>query len=253
MKARFFGFALLLPLLAACSHPKSQVGEVDVERVISQWPEMQKRSLEIRDARNTLQSSAAFIDAQARAKAEYGLGLREAEMQVDIVHRIQTAAQVVAQRHGLKLIVTRDYVAYAGIDITNEVRDAAIAGTAPLATPTPKPVPRVKARTARSTRPLSSEAPITAPVATAMATLIPAPTLPPATAAPSTAPAPVLTEAPVSTPEPTAAPISETTSDPTPVPDLTLAPRPAVPTAIPEDGPHIARPHAVPHRFPTGE
>ena len=79
--------------------------------------------------------------AQSRAsnaqKQQQALQLQRhyAQIQDELVKKVRAAATQVAQQKNIKLVVTREFVGYGGVDITSDVEK--ILGITERATPSP--------------------------------------------------------------------------------------------------------------------
>ncbi len=119
---------LAVVLCTACSgHSQVAIAEVDVERVVTHWPQMQSQSDELVTERRALAQTANVLDAGARARAQSELDVRTAELQIQISRAVRAAAERIAHDRHIPLVVTRDYVAYGGVDITDDVTKLLIA------------------------------------------------------------------------------------------------------------------------------
>jgi Skp family chaperone for outer membrane proteins len=118
---RSLAAAALLGALCACSNPgaKSDIGLVDVQRIMANWPKFQ-------NYQNQLNNDAATVERSTKSGAEKArlrgaLQQRFARDQDELTNDVKGAAQQVAGERGLKMVLTREFVGYGGIDITPEV------------------------------------------------------------------------------------------------------------------------------------
>ncbi len=117
---RAFLAATLLASLCACSSaPKSDIGLVDVQRIMANWPKFQ-------NYQNQLNNDAATVERSTKSSAEKSrlrdaLQQRFAQDQSELANDVKGAAQQVAGERGLKMVFTRQFVGYGGVDITPEV------------------------------------------------------------------------------------------------------------------------------------
>ncbi len=105
--------------LAGCAAQSSPIATVDLERIQANWPKFINYSNQLAadtDAIN--RSSASPKQKQAQLDA---LRARYADMQNEVTDDLRNAAaQIAAQRH-FQIIVTRQFVGYGGVDITQDV------------------------------------------------------------------------------------------------------------------------------------
>jgi len=107
--------------LTACA-PSSQIGLVDVQRIVSNWPEYQgyqdRLTAEERSIGARRESDAhKQIDALA-------LQQKYAKVTDQLSKQIRDAAAKIADQRRLKLVLTREGVGYGGVDITSDVEKA---------------------------------------------------------------------------------------------------------------------------------
>jgi Skp family chaperone for outer membrane proteins len=119
-------------LLAGCA-ARSPVGLVDVQRIVTNWPEYQsyqnqlltdERSIEVRrESAARKQRAAAVLQRKyTRVTDQLSAQIRDA------------AGRIAAQRQ-LKLVLTREGIGFGGVDITTDVEKAL--NITEKATPTP--------------------------------------------------------------------------------------------------------------------
>jgi Skp family chaperone for outer membrane proteins len=121
MNKRFMLAALAVPLLAtACSsRPKSDIGLVDVQRVVANWPKFQNYENQLNaDAATVQQSRASAAQKQREMNA---LRQRFANNQTELTNDVRNAATQVAGDRHLKYVLTQQFVGYGGVDITPDV------------------------------------------------------------------------------------------------------------------------------------
>jgi Skp family chaperone for outer membrane proteins len=112
-------FALLA--LAGCSGSQggSQIAVVDISRITANWPKFINYNNQLAadtDAIN--RSSASQRDKQRQLD---NLRQRFVSMQNEVTNDVRTAAEQVANDKHYKLVVTREFVGYGGVDITGDV------------------------------------------------------------------------------------------------------------------------------------
>ncbi len=117
----YFGaFAVALATLAGCaSQTDSSVATIDLTRIQNNWPKFINYS-------NQLASDTASINrsgASPREKEQQldALRRRYVSMQNEVSGDVRDAAEKVATDRHIKLVVTRQFVGYGGIDITPDV------------------------------------------------------------------------------------------------------------------------------------
>jgi len=117
---RFIRCAIALFALAGCaSSQDSSVATIDLARIQANWPKFINYS-------NQLASDSAAINrssASPRQKQQQLEVLRQhyVDMQNEVSGDVRNAAEEVANEKHLKLVVTRQFVGYGGIDITSDV------------------------------------------------------------------------------------------------------------------------------------
>lgn len=136
MKKKTLCFAALAAaMLAGCTANSSPVGLIDVQRITANWPQYtnaNNQMLADERAVETGRGSAAQKQRQvAQMQAKY------AAISQQLVSQIKDAAAKVAQQKNLKLIVTREFVGYGGVDITPDVEKAMGISEAPSPSPSP--------------------------------------------------------------------------------------------------------------------
>jgi Skp family chaperone for outer membrane proteins len=125
-----------LAILAGCNggnRMTDQIGTVDVTRITSNWPKFL-------NYQNQLAADASAIDRSTasdttKLRERMALQQRFVRFQNEVTNDVRTAAQQVASQRHLKLVVTREFVGYGGIDITPDVEK--ILQITETATPSP--------------------------------------------------------------------------------------------------------------------
>lgn len=115
----FLAAALLAALCSCSSAPKSDIGLVDVQRIMANWPKFQ-------NYQNQLNNDAATVERSTKSNAEKArlrgaLQQRFNQDQTELANDVKGAAQQVATDKGLKMVFTRQFVGYGGVDITADV------------------------------------------------------------------------------------------------------------------------------------
>ena len=134
MKTRAIALIFAAALIAGCgSKTQSSVGLVDVARLTSNWPQYVNYNNQLMaDEQAIGQSRGSNAQKQRQAR---DLQRRYAQIQSDLVNKVRAAATQVAQQKNIKLVVTREFVGFGGVDITPDVEK--ILGITERATPTP--------------------------------------------------------------------------------------------------------------------
>lgn len=107
--------------LAGCAG-HSAIGLVDVQRIVTNWPEYQgyqnqmfaeERTITSRRESSTRKQRDAFVLERKYAKVTDRLS-----------QQIRDAAGKIASQRQLKLVLTREGIGYGGVDITSDVEKA---------------------------------------------------------------------------------------------------------------------------------
>jgi molybdopterin biosynthesis enzyme MoaB len=97
----------------------SPIGLVDVQRIVTNWPEYQgyqnqllsdERSIQSQRSSNRQKQREAFLMEQKYSK-----------ITLQLTQQIRDAATKIAQQKQLKLVLTREGIGYGGVDITPDV------------------------------------------------------------------------------------------------------------------------------------
>jgi Skp family chaperone for outer membrane proteins len=123
----------LAAALAACSGTSSPVGLVDVQRIVSNWPEYQTYQTQLLSDEQTIAQSKG--NAAGKRRAAIALQQKYAGITDRLTKQIRDAAGTIAEQRQLKLVLTREGVGYGGVDITSDVEKAL--NITEKATPTP--------------------------------------------------------------------------------------------------------------------
>jgi Skp family chaperone for outer membrane proteins len=122
MKSTLLAALFALFALAGCngsSGASSQIATVDITRITANWPKFINYNNQLAadtDAIN--RSSASQRDKQHQID---GLRRRFVSMQDEVTNDVRTAAAQVASDRHFKLVVTREFTGYGGVDITADV------------------------------------------------------------------------------------------------------------------------------------
>jgi hypothetical protein len=109
----------LFAIAGCASQAQSSVATIDLARIQANWPKFINYS-------NQLASDSAAINrssAPPRQKQQQLEALRQhyVDMQNEVSGDVRSAAEQVANEKHIKLVVTRQFVGYGGIDITSDV------------------------------------------------------------------------------------------------------------------------------------
>ena len=113
---------LLCAALAACSGNSSPVGLVDVARLTANWPAFNDAQKQLADAERQIVSQKASQSQKQHEAA--ALEKKYAAISQHLVDQVRSAATKIAQQRNLKLVLTREFVGYGGVDITPDVEKA---------------------------------------------------------------------------------------------------------------------------------
>lgn len=108
-----------LPLASCSQPPKSDIGLVDVPRLMANWPKYNNYNNQLASDQIALsRSRASNNDKQRQAQA---LEQRYVQMQTEVAGDVLEAARAVAADKHLRYVLTRQYVGYGGVDVTADV------------------------------------------------------------------------------------------------------------------------------------
>ncbi len=119
-------------LLAGCA-AHSPIGLVDVQRIVTNWPEYQGYQNQLLAEERAIASRRESTARKQRAAL--ALQQKYARVTDQLSAQIRDAAGKIALQRRLKLVLTREGIGYGGIDITSEVEKAL--NITEKATPTP--------------------------------------------------------------------------------------------------------------------
>jgi outer membrane murein-binding lipoprotein Lpp len=128
--------ALAALMLAGCAHSSSSdVALVSISRITANWPKFINYN-------NQLTADAAAIERSNAPAAEKNrerdqLRRQYVQMQNEITNDVRAAAEQVAKERNFKLVVTSEFAAYGGTDITSDVEK--LLNITERATPSPSP------------------------------------------------------------------------------------------------------------------
>jgi Skp family chaperone for outer membrane proteins len=128
-------YAILIMLataLGGCAG-RSSIGLVDVQRIVSNWPEYQGYQTQLMSEERSItgrrESAARKVSDAAALERKY------AKVTDQLSAQIRDAAGKIAAQSQLKLVLTREGIGYGGVDITSDVEKAL--NITEKATPTP--------------------------------------------------------------------------------------------------------------------
>jgi Skp family chaperone for outer membrane proteins len=127
--------ALAAALLAGCAGGGSPVGLIDVQRITANWPQYVNANNQMLADERAVETGKGTRAQKMRQVAQ--MQAKYSAISQQLVGQIKDAAAKVAQQKNLKLIVTREFVGYGGVDITGDVEKAM--GITESASPSPSP------------------------------------------------------------------------------------------------------------------
>jgi len=119
-------------MLAGCA-PHSSIGLVDVQRIVSNWPEYQGYQTQMLNDERSISSRRESNARKQRAAFE--LQRKYAQVTDQLSAQLRDAAGKIASQRQLKLVLTREGIGYGGVDITSDVEKSL--NITEKATPTP--------------------------------------------------------------------------------------------------------------------
>jgi Skp family chaperone for outer membrane proteins len=107
--------------LSACAGQASEstVATVDLVRIQANWPKFINYSNQLASDTDAINRSAA--DARSKSQQLELLRKQYVNMQNEVSGDVRAAAESIANDRHYKLIVTRQFVGYGGVDITADV------------------------------------------------------------------------------------------------------------------------------------
>lgn len=135
MKIHTIAAALAVAALAACAGNSSPVGLIDVQRVTSNWPQYTNANNQMLADERAIETGTGSNADKQRRIAQMSAKYQQVSQQ--LVDQIKSAAAKVAQQRNLKMVVTREFIGYGGVDITTDVEKAM--GITESASPSPSP------------------------------------------------------------------------------------------------------------------
>lgn len=116
---RLIAACALLALCACSTAPKNDIGLIDVQRIMANWPKFQNYQNQLSVDAQTIERSKKPEREKARLRDQ--LQQRYAQDQTELYNDVTGAAKQVAASRNLKLVFTRQYVGYGGVDITTDI------------------------------------------------------------------------------------------------------------------------------------
>ena len=106
--------------ITGCSHGAgSDIGLVDVQRIVSHWPKFMNYQNQLNADVSAIQQSRASASDKARQMAD--VQRRFQTNQTELTNDVRTAATQVAGTRHLRLVFTAESIGYGGVDITPDV------------------------------------------------------------------------------------------------------------------------------------
>src|SRR5208337_4502133 len=121
MKRTFLAGLTVAAALCGCSmiQPSSSIATVDIARITANWPKFINYNNQL--ASDTDAINRSRLSPQQKARQIAVLQRRFSAMQDEVTGDVRTAAEQVAGERHFKLVVTREFVGYGGVDITPDV------------------------------------------------------------------------------------------------------------------------------------
>ena len=108
-------------LLAGCAG-RSSIGLVDVQRIVTNWPEYQGYQNQMLGEERSISSRR---ESNARKQRDaFQLQSKYSKLTDQLSQQIRDAASKIATSRQLKLVLTREGIGYGGVDITGDVEKA---------------------------------------------------------------------------------------------------------------------------------
>ncbi len=119
-------FALVLALgafaTAGCAHPSTDIGLVDVQRVVAHWPKFINYQNQLNADVAAIRGLRVSDSDKARQMAD--VQRRFQTNQAELTDDVRAAATQVAGTMHLKYVLTAESIGYGGTDITPDVEKA---------------------------------------------------------------------------------------------------------------------------------
>ena len=107
--------------LAGCA-TRSPIGLVDVQRIVTNWPEYQGYQNQLYAEERSIQGQRE--SAARKQQAALALQRKYAKVTDHLSQQIRDAAGKIASERQLKLVLTREGIGYGGVDITGDIEKA---------------------------------------------------------------------------------------------------------------------------------
>jgi Skp family chaperone for outer membrane proteins len=117
---RILIFAAVAALAGCAAH--SPIGLVDVQRIVTNWPEYQGYQNQLYADERSIASRRE--SAPRKQRAALALQQKYARVTDQLSAQIRDAAGKIASQRSLKLVLTREGIGYGGVDITSDVEKA---------------------------------------------------------------------------------------------------------------------------------
>lgn len=110
--------ALGAAILAGCG-TSSPIGLVDVQRIVSNWPEYQNYQNQLYSDERSIANGRG--NRGQKQRAAIAMQQKYSKITEQLTQQIRDAAKKIAEQRQLKLVLTREGVGYGGVDITPDV------------------------------------------------------------------------------------------------------------------------------------
>ena len=119
MKKQYILPAALAAVIATGCGASSPIGLVDVNRIVSNWPEYQGYQNQL--YADEKQIAAGKGSTAQKQRAVLQMQAKYTKITEQLTQQIRDAAGKIATAKQLKLVVTREGIGYGGVDITPDV------------------------------------------------------------------------------------------------------------------------------------
>lgn len=110
--------AFAAAILSGCGS-SSPVGLVDVQRIVSNWPEYQNYQNQLYADERSIANGRG--NRAQKQRATIAMQQKYAKITDQLTQQIRDASKKIAEQRQLKLVMTREGVGYGGVDITPDV------------------------------------------------------------------------------------------------------------------------------------
>ena len=111
----------LAATLTSCA-PHSSIGLVDVQRIVSNWPEYQGYQTQMFSEERSITSRRESNSRKQRDAVD--LQRKYSKITDQLSAQLRDVAGKIAAQRQLKLVLTREGIGYGGVDITGDVEKA---------------------------------------------------------------------------------------------------------------------------------